>query len=230
MTWREIRNRYILPFVPAPLRFRQNSLLEISIFYRSWSLYLDSGQSSTRALEELSLSARGEFRTKIQEVFYALRRGKAVNAALRSAGFPLLDTGLIEVAETTGSLPDVLKILSQRYEDRASLLRAIKKSMTKPGLIFFVSTVTRSLPDLVGQKISPVHYAFDVISTLALMWFLARTFYALLGVNPNPSSAILFRLNILLSSIKPIKGIIRNSDNERLYTSLRLGIRAGADL
>jgi type IV pilus assembly protein PilC len=96
---------------------------------------LDSGVSIDKSLK-LAAGKTGDPRSRaaMEEVSQRIKRGDDLSTAMRAQGhtFPELMTDMVEVAEKTGALPEVLRSLSGHFENNIRLRRTFYQSIAWP--------------------------------------------------------------------------------------------------
>ena len=100
------------------------SLKQLAIVCRSLATMLHSGLPVVKACE-LAVAKTGDPRLRgvMRDVADQLKAGEDIAAALRSHGgyFPTLMVDMVNVAEHTGALPEVLRALADHYENNVRL-------------------------------------------------------------------------------------------------------------
>ena len=107
----------------------------IATFCRSLSTMLSSGVGILKAFQVAGGKSHHPKLKKISvEIVDELRQGTEVSAALRNQGvaFPELMIDLANVADQTGSLPEVLKALADHFESLVRLRRTFLGAITFP--------------------------------------------------------------------------------------------------
>ncbi|MCA9081173.1 MAG: type II secretion system F family protein [Planctomycetaceae bacterium] len=143
------------------------STRQLALMCRSLSTSLHAGVDVIKSFRQLASKAHGRQRTVLEDVCQQLKTGEGITAAFRSQGnyFPELFCDMIDVAEQTGNLPEVLHALAQHYENNLRLWRAFLSQITMPavqllaaiciigGLIYllgWISSMTGQTMDILG--------------------------------------------------------------------------------
>lgn len=124
--------------------FRQAA---ISRFARTLGTLLGSGVPVLQALTIVKETAANAVVGKIVErVHEGVKEGEAITARLRASNvFPPLITGMVDVGEQTGALPDMLlKIADNCDEDVDNAVNSMT-SLLEPVLIIFLAVVVGSI-------------------------------------------------------------------------------------
>jgi type IV pilus assembly protein PilC len=136
-------------------------LASLSMFCRSLGTMLESGVPLLKALSVIGKQQRSEKARRILEnVHDELRKGSDIATALREHGtyFPELLVDMVNVAEQTGSLPEVLAGLASHYENLERVKRMFLGAIAWPviqlvaavfiiaGMILVLGWVSQSQP------------------------------------------------------------------------------------
>ena len=110
-------------------------LKSLATLCRSLSMTLNSGVSIEKSLS-LAAGKTGDPRTRaaMQEVSQRIKKGDDLSTAMRVQGqtFPGLMIDMVEVAENTGALPEVLRSLSEHFDNNIRLRRIFFQSIAWP--------------------------------------------------------------------------------------------------
>ena len=113
----------------------QISWKQLALMCRSLSTMLHSGVAVLKAFD-LAAGKSGDAKVKrvLQSVNSQLKQGDGIAEALRSQGtyFPELVIDMVQVAEQTGTLPEVLSALADHYEQNLKLRRDFIGQITMP--------------------------------------------------------------------------------------------------
>jgi type IV pilus assembly protein PilC len=119
------------------------SLKQLAIICRSLATMLHSGLPVVKACE-LAVAKTGDPRLRdvMRDVADQLKSGEDIAAALRSHGgyFPQLMVDMVNVAEHTGALPEVLRSLADHYENNLRLRKDFLGLIALP-VIQFVAAI-----------------------------------------------------------------------------------------
>lgn len=168
-------------------------LKTMSVLCRSLSTMLHSGVAIFKTLE---ISARKTGNARCREVLAAVTRdveqGSDLSSALRNHGrfFPDLFIDMVDVAEQSGSLPEVLAGLGDHYDNVLRLRRSFIASITWPAIQLVAAILIVALLILVMGLIAesrPGQPATDMLGwglsgpSGALKW-LAVSFGSIFGI------------------------------------------------
>lgn len=124
------------------------SLKSLMSVCRSLSTMLDSGVDVKKSFE---LAGRKNIDGRMREVLYEveqrIREGSDISSAMEehSEYLPRLMIDMVAVGETTGSLPEVLRSLSDHYETRLRLKRDFIRAIAWPALQFVAAVFVIAL-------------------------------------------------------------------------------------
>ncbi|WP_171183757.1 type II secretion system F family protein [Alienimonas chondri] len=114
---------------------RRLPLSTLARLCRSLATLLDSGVTLLKALS-VAGSKSGDFRLskRLEEVSTAVKRGEELHVAFRNAdgAFPRLFIELVQIAEGTGHLPEVLRSLAEHYDNLLRLKKAFLAQIAWP--------------------------------------------------------------------------------------------------
>ena len=133
-----------------------------------------SGLGLFAALEMLQKHPpQASLRKPIGELLHQLREGHNLGDSLARAGSWLssFDVALLQAGEHSGRLPDVFRVLSGYYAQRATLARQVMKFVAYPLLVFHVAVL-----------IFPMNVFTDVVTKGALGFFLLQKLAVLLPI------------------------------------------------
>ena len=182
---------------------------------------LRSGIPLQRALEHLG---SGRDRAAVAARAAAPRVNEGLAAAMRSAGFSTLDTGLLSVGEQSGRLEESCRELSDYYAHLAKARRHALAAAAYPLFILHLGAVLLSLPAAflaggfatflwqAGTFLGVAYLAAALVG--ALLWFLAKSFASHVGADR------------LISAIPVAGGFFRCAALARFCLVLSLGIRS----
>ncbi len=118
------------------------SLKRLALLCRSLSTTLHSGVPVVKAFELSAKKSRDpRLRSVMADVVMQLRSGDDVATAMRShhGYFPDLTVDMIDVAERTGALPEVLRSLAEHYENNLRLRRDFIGQIAFPVIQFIAA-------------------------------------------------------------------------------------------
>lgn len=160
---------------------------ELSVAYHNLSIMLEAGMPMLRALDTTAAGLK----VNLKKAFSALARSASAGDSLAETMskypwiFAPLDVMLVEAAETSGTLPQSLKHLSQWYEFRNRLKHTIISGLMLPLAIIHIAALILPLPRLVLGQLSVVDYFLQVLGTLAIFYVPAAIIIAAFRLMPN---------------------------------------------
>lgn len=140
--------------------------------YYDLAVLLDAGVPITRSLDIMIQGRTGHFKHVLSGVRESLSKGSDLSESLdkHPAVFPELDRMLIEAAETSGSLGDSFRMLSQWHEFVHRITRRMQTGLIYPFLILHIAAFVVSLPDFVLGMIGLREYLMRVLFILAFLY------------------------------------------------------------
>jgi type II secretory pathway component PulF len=177
--------------------------------YYDLAVLLDAGVPITRSLDMMIQGREGHFKHVLSQVRESLSKGSNLSESLdkHPAVFPELDRMLIEAAETSGSLGDSFKMLSQWHEFIHRITRRMQMGLLYPVLILHIGAMVIGGPDLILGEITVVQYLVQVLQILLLLYVPAIAiivFMSLRGRIPAvalPMDYLVLRIPILGAAI-----------------------------
>lgn len=107
----------------------------LAIVCRSLSTMLHSGISIVKVFDLASRKiSQSTARRALTDVTTSIRQGRDVSSSMREQGgaFPDLMCDMVDVAEQTGALPEVLESLAEHYENNVRLKRSFYSAIAWP--------------------------------------------------------------------------------------------------
>ncbi|MFG0294598.1 MAG: type II secretion system F family protein, partial [Maioricimonas sp. JB045] len=123
---------------------RRISLKQLAVVCRSLGTSLHAGVPILKAFDlAAGKTADPRLRAALSDVVLQLRQGEDVETAMRSQDryFPDLMVDMISVAERTGALPEVLRSLSEHYENNLRLRKDFIGQITIPVIQLIVAVL-----------------------------------------------------------------------------------------
>ncbi len=107
---------------------------QLAEFLRRLSMSLEVGIDIRKALTSEAARCTGRLRAHTLEMSDAINGGASLSAAINDTGefFPSLVRQLVAVGEQTGNLPEVLKQLSEHYDEQLKLRRIFTSTIAWP--------------------------------------------------------------------------------------------------
>jgi type IV pilus assembly protein PilC len=159
----------------------------LAMAYHNLSTMLDAG---VPLLRSLSTVASG-LESRKQKAFLALADGVSQGNPLSETMtqipklFGPLDVMLIEAAETSGSLPELLGLLSEWHESSRRLVRKLWSGMIYPILILTIAAFVAPIPRFILGGGTFRTYLLDVASILMLFWVPAVIIILIVRLTPE---------------------------------------------
>jgi type II secretory pathway component PulF len=140
--------------------------------YYDLAVLLDAGVPITRSLDMMIQGRTGHFKHVLSRVRESLSKGSDLSESLdeHPAVFPELDRMLIEAAETSGSLGDSFKMLSQWHEFIHRITRRMQMGLLYPVFILHIAALVVGGPSLILGRITVVQYLVQVVQILLLLY------------------------------------------------------------
>lgn len=140
--------------------------------YYDLATLLDAGVPILRAFDILIEGRQGPMKYTLRHVRESLSKGAGLAESMGRQGriFPEMDRMLIEAAETSGSLGDSFKMLSQWHEFVHRITRRIQMGLIYPFLILHLGACVSGVPDLVLGNASIPGSLLQVLRVLLLLY------------------------------------------------------------
>ncbi len=124
------------------------------LFYHNLATMLDAGLPISRALTVAAQSSARGMQETLSEIPRIIKEGKTLTEAMQRFPkfFGQLDVLAIEAAENSGSLPQVLKILSQWHNLKKTVKGKLISGLLFPAVILFFAALVIPLPSLILGK------------------------------------------------------------------------------
>ncbi len=140
--------------------------------YYDLSVMLDAGLPILRSLDLVIEGRQGCFKRVFSQIRESLSKGSTLAESMGEHGsiFPDLDRMLIEAAETSGSLGESFKMLSQWHEFVHRITRRMIMALLYPFFLLHMAMLVFYLPDAVMGKLSLVGYFRQVLNGLVFLY------------------------------------------------------------
>jgi len=201
--------------------------------YHSLAMALEAGLPITRALNSVASGARGRSRHAWNDVVRLVKAGNTLAAAMarHPQTFASFDILVVEVAETSGNLPDSVKQLAQSYDRRHRLKQIIIVGMLLPTLLFHIAAVIIPLMTLIrsfllGEQINLAAAFWQVVFILAFFYLPIATVLAIVYLTPQ-TGPLRRLLDTLLRRIPLLGRGIRHLSLSRYCRAFSMLCRAG---
>lgn len=140
--------------------------------YHNLSIMLDAGLPTLRALDTAVAGLRGHLPRVFSRLSQAVSKGEplAQTMAKYPSTFAPLDVTIIDAAETSGSLPEAFKLLSDWYTFTDRMKRRMLSGLMLPLVVLSIAAFVSPGPDFLLGKITSVQYLGSVVKTLAIFF------------------------------------------------------------
>lgn len=160
---------------------------KLATAYHNLSIMLEAGIPVQQALNTTASGLKG----KLRKTFSALAKGVSVGNGLTDTMskhqniFATLDVTLVDAADTSGNLPEVMRLLSQWYDFRSRLKNRLFSGLMLPLMVLHIAAFVGPLPFLFLGAINEVGYVIQVAKILALFYIPMVLILAILHVMPR---------------------------------------------
>jgi type II secretory pathway component PulF len=159
----------------------------IGLAYHNLSTMLGAGVPLLRSLKTVGQGLSGRVRPAFQELTEAVSKGNrlAETMALHPKVFPPLDVMIVEAAEESGSLAELLGLLSNWHEYCQRIRKKILAGLTLPVVLIHLTAIFAPLPAffLRGGHIVPL--VGEMVAILSLAYIPAAIIIAILRTAPK---------------------------------------------
>jgi type II secretory pathway component PulF len=181
----------------------------LAIAYHNLANMLDAGVPVQRSLNTLIPGLKG----RLQKAFQALAEGVAQGnplaetMVLHPKVFDPVDIMLVDVGEESGSLPDMIALLSKWHEMSAWMRKRIISGLLLPVLVLTIAAFVYPLPSFVLGVISLKSYLLTVVGILMLFWVPAAIIFLIVRTTPATGPArrvldtVVLRIPVLGSAV-----------------------------
>jgi type II secretory pathway component PulF len=127
-----------------------------------------AGVPILRAAKTAGAGMRGKVARAIVEISRDMERGSTIGEGMKKRPdvFPPLDVMVVEVADSSGSLPTGLRMLAQWYELMARVRRTLISGMVLPIVVLNVAAFVYPVPQFLLSGLTPAGYIRQVVTTL----------------------------------------------------------------
>lgn len=140
--------------------------------YYDLAILLDAGVPILRSFDILIEGRKGRLRQVFSQIRESLSRGTSLTESMgeHRRVFTDIDRMIVEAAETSGSLNESFKMLSQWHEFIHRITRQIWMGLMYPFLIVHLAAFILGAPALVLGQVSLLGYLRGVIGSLLFLW------------------------------------------------------------
>jgi len=174
----------------------------IGLAYHNLSTMLYAGVPLLRSLNTVSAGLDGRLRPAFLELAEAVSKGNTLAETMaQSPGvFKPLDVMLVEAAETSGSLPELLELLSRWYEFCRHIGRSIFSGMMLPLVLIHLTAIFAPMPGFFLGGWQPLPFISESVRILSLFYIPVGIIYFILRFTPKagPLRRALDRLTLMI--------------------------------
>jgi len=182
---------------------------KLATAYNNLSTMLAAGVPIQRSLNTLNPGLEG----RLQEAFLALADGVAegnplaYTMVLYPNVFDPVDIMIVQVAEESGNLPELIALLSKWHEMSARMIKRMISGLLLPICVITIAAFVFPLPRFVLGDLSLTGYLFQVVSILMLFWVPAGIIVLIIRTTPKTGQArrvldrIVLRIPVLGSAV-----------------------------
>jgi type IV pilus assembly protein PilC len=148
---------------------------------------LDAGMPVLKALETTTAGLKGSLKNSFANLAKGASEGNSLAETMRKHPwvFAPIDIMLVEAAETSGNLPQSLKLLSQWYDFCNRLKHILLSGLLLPAAIITIAAPIMPLPGLVLGQITFINYFLQLLVTLATFYVPFIIIIAIYRLLPN---------------------------------------------
>lgn len=159
----------------------------LALAYHNLSIMLDAGVPLLRSLNTISSGLNPHLRAAFLKLAESASKGDTLAETMTKSPniFNPLDVLLIQAAETSGSLPESFKLLSQWHEFSGRVGKKLLSGMTLPVLLIHATAFIAPFPGffLGNWQIKP--YLFSAVRILLLFYIPAAIIFVILRMTPK---------------------------------------------
>lgn len=157
------------------------------LFYHNLATMLDAGLPISRALTVAAQGSARRMQKTLGEVLKIVKEGNTLTEAMQRFPkvFDRLDVLAIEAAEKSGSLPQVLKILSQWHNLKKTIKGKIISGLLFSAVILFIAAPIIPLPDFLLGNYTLSDYFHKSIFIMSIFYVPALVIYLIIVFTPK---------------------------------------------
>jgi len=166
----------------------------LAMAYQNLSLMLEAGVSLLRSLNTVASGLEPRLRKAFLALADGVSQGHPLSETMSQNPklFNPIDVMLIEAAETSGSLPELIGLLSQWHESTKRMVRKLWSGMLLPICILTIAAFVAPLPSFILGGWTIGTYVLAIVRILLLFWIPAVMI--ILIVRKSPKTGPLRRL------------------------------------
>lgn len=204
------------------------TLREVSHFYNHLSINLHAGVSLIPFFETLrATTSDTDQKKKISFILERLRKGNSLHIALKDSGFvPLFDLPIVDAAERSGRLVQILKVLSEKYDLSATTDKEISSGIYIPFFMLAIAVFLPDFPKLFIDQITLSAYMWKnmtIVAGLAAIVFMIRQLFMLSYYDLKYAQ---LKHNLFLK-IPYFSNLVMDSARENFCTALEIMLESG---
>ena len=174
--------------------------------YYDLAVLLDAGVPILRSLDIVIQGRRGYLKRVFSRIRESLSKGSSLAESMSQHRhvFPDMDRMLVEAAETSGSLNESFKMLSQWHEFIHRITRRIQMGLIYPVFILHIGAFVFGMPKLIMGRLTTSGYLLQTLQIL-LLFYIPAAIVALLMRFQDRAPSLRAFLDFLVLKI-PILG------------------------
>jgi len=162
----------------------------LAMAYHNLSTMLDAGVPLLRSLNTVASGLEPRLKKSFLALADGVLQGNPLSETMSQNPklFNPLDVMLIEAAETSGSLPELIGLLAQWHESTKRMVRKLWSGMILPILILTVAAFVAPLPSFILGGWTIRSYVLAVVRILLLFWIPAVIIILIVRKSPKTGS------------------------------------------
>jgi type IV pilus assembly protein PilC len=155
--------------------------------YHNLSVMLDAGVPLLRSLNTIASGERPRMRKAFQTLADGVSQGNPLAEAMSQNPklFNPVDVMLIQAAETSGNLPELIGLLGKWHESSRRMLRRLRSGMYLPILILTLAAFVAPLPGFILGGWRMGDYLLAALRILLLFWIPAGIIILIIRKTPK---------------------------------------------
>jgi type IV pilus assembly protein PilC len=156
-------------------------------FYYNLAIMLDAGMPIVRTMDTANKSCKGRMRKVVSDINETITAGNSLADGMKKYPkiFSHFDITAVDAAERSGSLPEVLRLLSEWHHFTTAIKRKIITGLQFPFLILFIAAIVVPLPLVILGKNSFFRGFIESISIIGVFILPAIAIVALIKFTPK---------------------------------------------
>ena len=160
---------------------------DLAMTYHNLSVMLDAGVPLLRSLNTVGSGLK----PRMREAFLALADGVSKGNPLAETMsqnpklFDPIDVTLVRVAETSGSLPELIGLLSKWHELSRRITKKMLSGMALPVLVITLVAIVAPIPGSILGGWGTTSYLFEMARILLLFWAPAGLIFLIVRKTPR---------------------------------------------